>query len=67
MNIRDEILPKGVQDLIDENMNREVGNGPHAYYPLSKSAVDGMWAPGMKSLAQIGPQHDWKMFDKLWW
>jgi hypothetical protein len=68
MNIRDEKLPREVQDLIDKNnMNREVGDGPYAYYPLSMSTVEGMWAPGMEPLAQIRPQHDWMMFDKLSW
>ena len=68
MNIRDEKLPGKVQDEIDKNMNRvQVGDGPYAYYPLSMSTLEGMWAPGMKPLAQIRPQHDWMMLDRLSW
>ena len=65
-NIRDEKLPGKVRVQIDKNMNRvQVGDGPYAYYPLSMSTLEGMWAPGMKPLAQIRPQHDWMMLDKL--
>ena len=68
MNIRDENLPGKVQEQIDKNMNRvQVGDGPHAYYPLSMSTLKGMWAPGMEPLAQIRPRHDWMMLDKLSW
>ena len=45
MNIRDEKLPRKVQDQIDKSMNR-VHVGPYAYYPLSMSTLEGMWAPG---------------------
>ena len=65
MKIRDEKLPGNVQDQIDKNMKD--GDGPFAYYPLSMSTLEGMWAPGMEPLAQIRPQHDWMMFDKLSW
>ena len=68
MNIRDEKLPKNLQDQIDKNVNRvQVGDGPYAYYPLSMSMIEGLWAPGMEPLAEIRPQHDWMMFDKLSW
>jgi hypothetical protein len=68
MNIRDEKPPGKVQDQIDKNKNRvQVGDGPYAYYPLSMSTLEGMWAPGMEPLAQIRPRHDWMMLDKLSW
>ena len=68
MNIRDEKLLRSLQNRINENMNRiQVGNGPYAYYPLSMSMLEGMWAPGMEPLAQIRPQHNWMMLDKLSW
>ena len=65
-NIPDEKLPDKVRVQIDKNKNRvQDGDGPYAYYPLSMSTLEGMWAPGMKPLAQIRPQHDWMMLDKL--
>jgi len=68
MNIRDEKLPNDLQNQIDKNMNRvQVEDGPYAYYPLSMSTLEGMWAPGMEPLAQIRPRHDWMMLDKLSW
>ena len=68
MKIRDEKLPKNLQDQIDKNLNRvQVGDGPYAYYPLSMSRIEGPWAPGMEALEEIRPQHDWMMFDKLSW
>ncbi|KAF8162555.1 hypothetical protein B0H34DRAFT_651171 [Crassisporium funariophilum] len=68
MNIRDEQLPNGLQNQINRNMNRvQAGDTSYAYYPLSMSTLDGMWAPGMEPLAQIRPQHDWMMLDKLPW
>jgi len=68
MKIRDEALPNGLQNKIDENMSRiQVEDGPYAYYPLSMSTVDNMWAAGMEALAQIRPQHDWMMLNKLSW
>ena len=66
MKIRDEGLPDGLQNEIDKSMNRiQVEDGPYAYYPLSMSTVDNMWAAGMEPLAQIRPQHDWIMLGKL--
>lgn len=68
MKIRDENLPDGLQNQIDKNTDRvQVGDddGPYACYPLSMSTIEGMWAPGMKPLAQIRPEHDWMMFDKI--
>ena len=68
MNICDGTLPNDLQNQVDKNMNRvQVGDGPYAYYPLSMSTVEGMWAPGMEPLTQIWPQHDWMMLDKLSW
>ena len=68
MNIRDEKLPNDLQNQIDKNMNRvQVREGPYATYPLSMSTLEGIWAPGMEPLAQIRPQHDWMMLDKLLW
>jgi hypothetical protein len=65
--IRDKELPDGLQKEIDENMGRaQVGDGPYAYYPLSISTAENMWASGMEALAQIRPEHDWMMFEKLW-
>ena len=68
MNILDKILPNSLQNQIDKSTNRvQVGEGPFATYPLSMSTLEGMWAPGMEPLAQIRPQHDWMMLDKLLW
>ena len=68
MNICDEKLLQSLQNQINENMNHiQVGNGPYAYYPLSMSMLEGMWALGMESLTQIRPQHNWMMLDKLLW
>jgi len=68
MKIHDEGLPNGLQSEIDKNMNRiQVVDGPYAYYPLSMSTLDNMWAAGMEPLAQIRPQHDWIMLGKLSW
>jgi hypothetical protein len=68
MKIRDEKLPNGLQEQIDKNVNRvQVGDWLCAYYPLSMSTLEGMWAPGMEPLAQIRPLHDWMMLDKLSW
>jgi len=68
MKIRDEGLPNNLQNQIDKSVNRvQVRDGPYAYYPLSMSSVEGMWAPGMGPLVEIRPRHDWMMFDKLPW
>ncbi|KAH8992599.1 hypothetical protein EDB86DRAFT_2932241 [Lactarius hatsudake] len=68
MNIHDEYLPHDLQNQIDKNKARvQVGDGPYACYPVTMSRIDGMWAPGMKPLAQIRPIHDWMMFDRLSW
>lgn len=68
MKIRDKGLPNGLQNEIDQNMSCiQVGDGPYAYYPLSMSTMDNMWAAGMEPLEQIRPQHDWIMLGKLSW
>jgi serine/threonine protein kinase len=61
-------LVDGLQEQSNGNMDRaEVGDGPYAHYPLQMSTIPDMWAPGMKPLAPIRPQHDRMMMDKLPW
>lgn len=68
MGIRDEGLPNDLQTQIDQKKHHvQVENGSYAYYPLSMSTLEDMWASGMEPLAQIRPQHDWKMLEKLLW
>jgi hypothetical protein len=64
-NIRDEGLPDGVQQQIDERKERfeDVGQS-YACYPLALSgAID--WPDGMQALKPIRPIHDWNMLQKL--
>ncbi|KAH9021872.1 hypothetical protein EDB84DRAFT_519240 [Lactarius hengduanensis] len=68
VNVRDEDLPYDLQNQIDKNKAHvQVGDRPYAYYPLTMSTIEGMWAPGMEPLALIRPKHDWMMFDRLSW
>lgn len=70
MTICDMGLRNDLQKVIDENKARaRVDNESecYAYYPLSMSTLEDMWAPGMKPLAPIRPLHDWKMLQKLSW
>jgi hypothetical protein len=54
--------------FIDFNWcGRYTGDGPFVYYPLAMSTIEDMWAPGMKPLTQIRPEHDLLMVDKLQW
>ena len=67
MKIRDENLADGRLKQI-ENMDRASGRRrAYAHYPLVMSTMAGMRAPGMGSLKQIQPNHDWMMFDKFEW
>lgn len=52
------------QDQINDGGDR---HEDYAYYPLSMSRVRGMWAEGMEPLGHILPDHDWMMFEKLFW
>ena len=63
-NVRDEQLPPGLQEKID-NIEHKSTNDIYVCYPLSLSTVPDMWAPGIEPLVPIRPQHDWKMLDKL--
>lgn len=59
MNIGDAKLPHDVQN--------QIRDGPYTHYPWAMSRIEGMWVSeiGMRPLAQIRPEHDWAMFDKL--
>ncbi|KAI9435035.1 hypothetical protein H4582DRAFT_1817874 [Lactarius indigo] len=70
MDITDEKLPDNVRKHIEQNKKRvqvEGGSHTYAYYPLSMSTLEGMWATGMVRLTPIRPIHDWMMFERLSW
>jgi serine/threonine protein kinase len=53
----------GQEKQIDEADGQVEPN--YAYYPLSMSNLAGMWALGMEPLAEIRPEHDLAMLEKL--
>jgi hypothetical protein len=57
----------GRYDRTVDGLQEQVGDRTYAYYPLTMSRIEGMWAADMKPLAQIRPKHDWEMFDRLPW
>jgi hypothetical protein len=70
MRIREDELPEGLQQRIDESVDRiqpEDEDRSYARYPLSMSTAVGIWAVGMRALELIRPQHDWMMVEKLIW
>ena len=45
----------------------QAGDGTYAYYPLTISRMESMWAADIKPLTQIQPKHDWDMVKLLPW